>query len=98
MAIIPVNPKYKEVLNLKSFSNLLEIPETIDIVLVFRQSEATLDIVKEVIMLKPKPKIVWMQEGIINEEAAQLALTNGIDVVMDQCMRLNHNRLKEQLD
>ncbi|MHA2253903.1 MAG: CoA-binding protein, partial [Candidatus Kariarchaeaceae archaeon] len=95
--IIPVNPKYSFVLDQKSYPDLLSISEKVDVVLVFRQSEAVLDIVKETIEMNPKPRIVWMQEGIINEEAAQLALTQGIDVVMDQCMRINHQRLKQHL-
>ncbi len=97
-SIIPVNPKYDEVLGLKSYQSLSDISDPVDIVLIFRQSEAVLGIVKDVIELKSRPKIVWMQEGIINEDAAQLALSNGVDVVMDQCMRINHRRLKQHLE
>ncbi|MHA2098376.1 MAG: CoA-binding protein [Candidatus Kariarchaeaceae archaeon] len=96
-SIIPVNPKYPEVLDIKSYPDLLSIPEKIDVVLIFRQSEVVFDIVSEVIKMNAKPRIVWMQEGIINEDAAELALRAGIDVVMDQCMRINHQRLKQHL-
>jgi predicted CoA-binding protein len=82
--VIPVNPRYDTILGLKSYSSLLEIPEEVDIVDIFRKPEAVGEIVDEAI--KKGVKVVWMQEGVINEEAARKAKDAGIKVVMDRCM------------
>lgn len=82
--IIPVNPAYDTVLGLKSYKSLLDIPGEIDIIDIFRKSEAVGHIVDEAI--KKGAKVVWMQEGVINEEAARRARDAGITVVMDRCM------------
>lgn len=89
--IIPVNPNLEEVLGEKSYPELADIPEPIDLVLVFRRSEAVPEVVDQAI--KKGARIVWMQEGIVNEAAAQTALEAGLVVVMNTCMRATHKRL-----
>jgi predicted CoA-binding protein len=88
--IIPVNPFADEVLGHKSYESLSKIDEPVDVVEVFRPSDEVLEVVKEAIKLKPKA--IWMQLGIINEEAAALAKENGIKVIMNRCMMTEHKR------
>ena len=91
--IIPVNPALTDqlVLGEKCYSNLLSIPEQIDIVDIFRRSNAILPITKD--SIKVKAKMIWMQEGIINEEAAIIARRAGLDVVMDMCTMVEHKKI-----
>jgi len=89
--IIPVNPKLTEWEGKKCYPDLLSIPEKVDVVDIFRRSEAVPPIVDEAI--KIKAKVVWMQEGIVNEEAAAKARDAGIEVVMDRCMKKEYIRL-----
>lgn len=89
--IIPVNPKQPEVLGEKSYPNLSDIPEKIDLVDIFRRPEHIPPIVDEAIEIKAK--VIWMQSGIINHEAAQKAKEAGLEVVMDRCMYVEHCRL-----
>jgi predicted CoA-binding protein len=91
--IIPVNPAEKEVLGELCYSNLASIPESVDVVDVFRRSEEVPSIVEEAIRIGAKA--VWMQEGVINEEAAARAREAGLMVVMDKCMRKEHRKLKK---
>jgi len=89
--IIPVNPTADEILGEKAFPNLESIPDKIDVVQVFRKAEDVPPVVDDAI--KVGAKVVWMQEGIVNEEAAQRAREAGLRVVMDACMRATHRRL-----
>lgn len=89
--IIPVNPTADEILGEKSFPDLESVPEKIDVVQVFRKPEDVPAVVDSAI--KIGAKTVWMQEGIVNEEAAQKARDAGLQVVMDACMRATHRRL-----
>ena len=89
--IIPVNPTAAEILGEKVYPSLSAIPDKVDVVQVFRKSEDVPPIVDEAI--KIGAKVVWMQEGIINEEAAQTARAAGLKVVMNACMRATHRRL-----
>jgi len=89
--IIPVNPTATEILGEKVYPNLESIPEKVDVVQVFRKSEDVPPVVESAI--KIGAKVVWMQEGIVNEEAAQKARDAGLQVVMDACMRATHRRL-----
>jgi len=89
--IIPVNPTAKEILGEKVYPNLESIPDKVDVVQVFRKSEDVPPVVESAI--KIGAKVVWMQEGIVNEEAAQKAREAGLQVVMDACMRATHRRL-----
>jgi predicted CoA-binding protein len=96
--IIPVNPFADEILGEKSYKSLLDVPETIEIVDIFRPSEEVTAIVEEAIQLKNRvgsPKVVWMQLGIVNEEAAKQAREAGFKVVMDRCMMREHKRLQQ---
>jgi len=89
--IIPVNPMATEILQEKAYPDLSSIPEKVDVVQVFRRPEDVPPVVEEAI--KIGAKVVWMQEGISNEEAAQAAREAGLQVVMDACMRATHQRL-----
>ena len=89
--IIPVNPNSDEILNKKCYKEINDIKDDIDIVDVFRPSEDVLPFVKEAI--KKKPKVIWLQEGIHNEEAENLAREHGIDVIFNRCMLAEHKRL-----
>ena len=89
--IIPVNPNSDEILNKKCYKEITEVDGEIDIVDVFRPSEDVLPFVKEAI--KKNPKVIWLQEGIHNEEAENLAREHGIDVVFNRCMLAEHQRL-----
>jgi len=88
--IIPVNPNAEEVLGERSYPNLASVPEPIDIVDVFRRSEAVPGIVEEAI--KVGARTVWMQQGVIHEEAAARAREAGLQVVMDRCIMIEHRR------
>jgi len=89
--IIPVNPTATEILGEKAYPNLESVPEKIDVVQVFRKSEDVPPVVEDAI--KVGAKVIWMQEGIANEEAARKAQEAGLQVVMDACMRATHRRL-----
>jgi uncharacterized protein len=89
--VIPVNPTATEILGEKAYPNLESVPEKIDVVQVFRKSEDVPPVVEDAI--KVGAKVVWMQEGIVNEAAAQRAQEAGLQVVMDACMRATHRRL-----
>ncbi len=98
--IIPVNPFADEVLGEKSYKSLLEMPreiqKTIEIVDVFRPAKDVPPIVEQAIKLKEmfgKPYVVWMQLGIVNEQAAEVARKAGLIVVMDKCMMVEHQHL-----
>jgi predicted CoA-binding protein len=90
--IIPVNPTEKEILGELCYPDLASIPESVDVVEVFRRSEEVPPIVEEAIRIGAKA--VWMQEGVINEEAAARAREAGLMVVMDKCMRKEHRKLR----
>ncbi len=89
--VYPVNPKYQEVLGVQCFPNLTEVPEKIDIVDVFRRSEAVRGIADEAIGVKAKT--LWTQYGVVNEEAAKIAEEAGMNVIMDRCILVEHRRL-----
>ena len=89
--IIPVNPTADEILGEKAYPDLESVPEKIDVVQVFRKPEDVPPVVDSAI--KVGAKVVWMQEGIVHEEAAQKAREAGLQVVMDACMRVTHRRL-----
>jgi hypothetical protein len=89
--VIPVNPTADEILGEKSYPDLESVPEKIDVVQVFRKPEDVPPVVAGAI--KVGAKVVWMQEGIVNEAAAETARAAGLQVVMDACMRDTHKRL-----
>ena len=86
--ILPVNPHLKECLGEKAYASLLEVPEKIDIVNIFRRSEFVEEIVDQAIQLKVPA--IWMQEGVFHEKAAEKARLAGIFVVMDLCILKEH--------
>ncbi|MBL7126191.1 MAG: CoA-binding protein [Dehalococcoidales bacterium] len=92
--IIPVNPNTQEVLDKTSYPDLGSIPEKVDVVEIFRRPEDVMPVVEEAI--KTGAKAVWMQEGIVNEEAAARARGAGLLVVMDKCMFKEHQRLIQE--
>ena len=89
--ITPVNPNTDEILGEKSYPSLSSIDHPIDIVDIFRPSEQVLSVVQDAIKLKPK--VIWLQEGIHNSEAEELARSNGIMVIFNRCMLAEHQRL-----
>ena len=91
--VIPVNPNAEKILRLKSYKSLLELEEEVDAIDVFRPSDQVLEIARQALMMKHKPRVFWMQEGIYNREAADLLKRNGITVVWNRCMMREHNRL-----
>ena len=91
--VIPVNPTISEVFGRKSYPTITDIPEKVDIVDVFRKSEDVPPVVDDAINRKNQIKVLWMQEGIYNEEAEKNAKENGIDVVYNRCMMAEHRRL-----
>ena len=86
--IIPVNPNETEVLGAKAYANLRDVPGPLELVDIFRRSEDAGAIVDEAIALRAKA--VWLQEGVIDEAAAQRALDAGLLVVMDRCILKEH--------
>jgi predicted CoA-binding protein len=92
--IIPVNPNEKELMGEKCYPDLISILEPVDVVDIFRKSEDVKPVVEEAI--KIKAKTVWMQQGIINDEAAELAKKAGLKVVMDKCMRIEVMKMQEE--
>jgi predicted CoA-binding protein len=86
--IIPVNPKIKSSLGEKAYASLLDVPEKIDIVDIFRRPEFVEEVVDQAIQLKVPA--IWMQEDVIHEKAAEKARRNGIFVVMDRCILVEH--------
>src|ERR671924_1480420 len=90
--IIPVNPSISQILGRKSYLSIADVQENIDIVDVFRKSEDVPSVVNDAIK-KKGIKVIWMQEGIYNEEAERKAKENGIDVIYNRCMMAEHKRL-----
>jgi len=86
--VIPVNPGQERILGRSCYPNLAEVPVPVDLVDIFRASAHVLPIVEEAIAIGAKA--VWMQKGIINEEAAILARQHGLVVVMDRCLMVDH--------
>lgn len=88
--IIPVNPHEKEILGRKCYASLLDIPEKVEIVDIFRDPAAVPPIVEEAIQITAK--VIWMQLGVIHEAAAARAKAAGLQVVMDACVKIEHPR------
>ena len=89
--VIPVNPGQEEILGRKCYPDLESVPEPIDIVDIFRRNEDVPPVVESAIRVGGK--VIWMQEGIINEEAAARAREAGLTVVMDRCLKIDHRDL-----
>ncbi len=89
--IIPVNPNETEILGEKCYATLEEIPVPVDIVDIFRRSESVMEVVEAAIRIGAKG--VWMQEGVVNPEAAEKARAAGLEVVMDHCILKVHRKM-----
>lgn len=89
--IIPVNPKYDEILGEKCYPNLKAIPEAVDIVDVFRKPDDCVPIAEDAVAIGAK--VLWLQLGVVNEEAARVAEAGGLEVVMDRCVKIEYARL-----
>ena len=89
--ITPINPNSTEILGKKSYQDISSLDHPVDIVDIFRPSEDVLSFVEDAI--KKKPKVIWLQEGIHNLEAEELARDNGIMVIFNRCMLADHQRL-----
>jgi predicted CoA-binding protein len=100
-AIVPVNPGHagQEILGQMTYAQLGDIPGEVDVVDIFRNSEAAPEIVREAIALKDKLgiKVIWMQLGVRNEEAAALAESAGLSVVMNRCPKIEYGRLSGEI-
>jgi predicted CoA-binding protein len=89
--IIPVNPRYAEVLGERCYPDLRSIPEAVDIVDCFRRAAEIPPIADDAIAIGAK--VLWMQLGIVNEEAARHAVAAGLEVVMNRCVKIEHARI-----
>ena len=89
--IIPVNPKYDEILGEKCYPNLKAIPEPVDIVDVFRKPDDCVPIAQDAVAIGAE--VLWLQLGVVNEEAARVAESGGLEVVMDRCVKIEYARL-----
>jgi len=101
--IIPVNPLADEILDEKCYPSLLDLPDelkaTIEIVNIFRPSHEVDEIINQVIEIRRKfgrPYVVWMQLGIRNDEAAEKARRNGLIVIQDKCIKIEHSKLQKR--
>jgi predicted CoA-binding protein len=93
--VLPVNPMYTEVLGKTCYPSLLDLPVKIELVDIFRKSEQVVPIVEQAI--KIGAKAVWMQLGVINEEAANLALSAGLNVAMNRCWKIEYQNYMNNL-
>jgi predicted CoA-binding protein len=89
--IIPVNPKYDEILGEKCYPNLKAIPEPVEIIDVFRKPDDCVPIAQDAVAIGAK--VLWLQLGVVNEEAARVAEAGGLEVVMDRCVKIEYARL-----
>lgn len=97
--VIPVNPGQagKTILGQMTYARLVDIPEPVDMVDIFRPSDAVPGIVDEVLMLDPKPQVIWMQLTVRHDEAARRAEAAGIKVVMNRCPKIEYARLSGEI-
>jgi predicted CoA-binding protein len=90
--IIPVNPTTDMILGEKSYKNLEEIPDSVDIVDIFRPSETTPAVVRSAVKLKPR--LIWLQKGISNGESQKIAMDHNIPYVENKCLMVEHKKIK----
>ena len=89
--IIPVNPRYPEILGERCYASLADIPDKVDIVDVFRKTADVGPIAQQAVDIGAK--VLWQQLGVLNEDADRLARQHGLDTVMDRCVKIEHARL-----
>ena len=90
-SIIPVNPNYEEILGCECYPSLEKIPQSVDVVNVFQRPDVVMPIAKSAVSINAK--VLWLQIGVINEQAVNVATQAGLDVVVDRCMKIEHARL-----
>jgi uncharacterized protein len=97
--MIPVNPGQvgKDILGQKVYAKLSDIPEPVDMVDIFRASAHVMPVVQEALTLKQKPRVIWMQLTIRDDEAAKLAEDAGLKVVMNRCPKIEYGRLSSEI-
>ncbi len=97
--MIPVNPGLagQELLGQKIYAKLADIPQPVDMVDIFRASRYAPEIVREALALRPRPQVIWMQLGIRDDEAAELAEKSGLKVVMNRCPKIEYGRLSSEI-
>ena len=88
--VIPVNPREDEIMGFRSYPSLEDIPKPVDVVDVFRDPSAAVDIARQAVAVSAGA--LWLQFGVINDEAAKVATAGGLDVVMDRCFKIEHAR------
>jgi len=91
ITIIPVNPGHDTLMGFRCYPDLISIPHNIDIVDIFRKPEDVLPIIEQAI--KIGASTIWMQQGIVNHEAAEVARKNNLNVIMDRCIKVDHASL-----
>lgn len=97
--VIPVNPGQagNEIAGLMTYASLDDIPRPVDMVDIFRNSDAALGVTIDALKLSPLPKVIWMQLSVRNDEAAKLAEAQGVRVVMDRCPKIEYARLAREI-
>jgi uncharacterized protein len=90
--VIPVNPNETSVLGERAYGSLLDMPDRVDVVDVFRRSELTPEVARQAVEVGAR--VLWLQTGVVNEEAARIAEEGGLEVVMGLCMMSTHDRLE----
>ena len=88
--VIPVNPGYERILGEKSYKSVSDIPDEIDVVDIFMKAERVVPVVEEAV--RRRPKAIWLQLGIVSEDAKALAEKNNVMFVMDKCMKQEHSK------
>jgi uncharacterized protein len=93
--VVPVNPGLagQDLLGQRAYASLADIPVSVDMIDIFRNSDAALAVTKEAIALPIKPKVIWMQLSVRNDEAAEMAEAAGLRVVMDRCPKMEYGKL-----
>jgi len=97
--MIPVNPGQagKEILGQKVYAKLADIPEPVDMIDIFRASQFAMPVVMEALAMQPKPRVIWMQLTVRDDEAAKLAEDAGLKVVMNRCPKIEYGRLSSEI-
>ena len=86
--IIPINPGQNTILGEQCYPDLHAVPEPVEVVDIFRRADQVLPVVRDAVAIGAR--VIWMQQGIVNEEAAELAVQAGLTVIMDRCMKVDH--------
>ncbi len=93
--VVPVNPRETEIYGLKSYPSLDDLPEPVGVVDVFRDPAAVPDIARQAVAMGAK--YLWLQFGVISEEGIEIALSGGMEVIVDRCIKIEHARYKGRM-